>query len=294
MNFMSWNCRGICSKGFTSLVKDIRKNYECSLIFLSETHSSGDMAQKKIKKMGFAGTFVVDSVGQGGGIWCLWDGNWKVEVLGASTQFVHLRVKWKRQSSWLLTVVYARPIYARKQQLWDELFSIAESHNDPWVVIGDFNCILSDRERKGGASEPSTRGRHGFRAMMQDCNLIDAGFQGSAFTWKKGNLFQRLDRMLMNMQWRLQFPQAAVFHLPYFKSDHRAIMMKMMRRGGNNQRRHPFRFLVAWMTHSDFPNLMEKTWNNEDRWGDQLVRFQGVVKRWNKEVFENIFTRKKR
>lgn len=129
--------------------------------------------------------------------------------------------------------------------------------------------------------------------MLQDCNLIDAGFQGSAFTWKKGNLFQRLDRMLINMHWRLCFPQAAMFHLPYFKSDHRAMLLKVKRRSEANQRRRPFRFLAAWVTHSDFSNLMERTWNLEDCWGDQVARFQRVVKRWNKDVFGNIFTRKK-
>lgn len=70
-------------------------------------------------------------------------------------------------------------------------------------------------------------------------------------------------------------------------------MMKIKRRSEANQRRRPFRFLAAWMTHSDFPNLMERTWNQEECWGDQVAHFQGVIKRWNKDVFGNIFTRKK-
>lgn len=159
MNVMSWNCRGIGAKGFTCLVKDIRRNYEASLIFLLETHSSGELAQRKIKKMGFTGNFIVDSVGQAGGIWCLWDSNWSVEVLVTSFQYIHMRVSWKNQSNWLLTVVYASPNYALRQQLWEEISQLVELINEPWAVIGDFNCILSDRERKGGAVVPSTRGR---------------------------------------------------------------------------------------------------------------------------------------
>lgn len=163
----------------------------------------------------------------------------------------------KGQQKWLITVVYANTSYVRRQDLWDDLNRITESHDTPWAVLGDFNCILSDSERKGGASNPSNRGRDDFRRMLHDCNLIDSGFQGSPYTWRSGNLFQRLDRILINMQWRLRFPQAAVFHLPYFKSDHRAVLMQMERNNGPNRRRRSFRFVAAWLTHSDFPNLIK-------------------------------------
>lgn len=82
MNYLAWNCRGIATNGFTSLVKDMRREYRAFLIFLLEIHSSGDSAQRNIRKMGFSGFHVVDSSGQAGGIWCMWDAsNWKVEVL---------------------------------------------------------------------------------------------------------------------------------------------------------------------------------------------------------------------
>lgn len=294
MNYLAWNCRGVAAKGFTALVKDIRKEYDTSLIFLLETHASGVSAQKKIKRMGFSGYHVIDSCGQAGGIWCLWDmSNWNVEILESSSQMVHLRVSWKGQPKWLLTVVYANPYYVRRQSLWDELVRIAEAHDEPWAVLGDFNCILADSERKGGAEVPSNRGRMVFRRMVQDCNLIDAGYQGSPYTWRKGNLFQRLDRTLINMHWRLKFPQAVVFHLPYFKSDHRAVLMRINRKANPNRRRRPFRFQAAWLTHNDFPNLMKKNWKPGDPWDLQVSRFQGDVLRWNKDVFGNIFSRKK-
>lgn len=129
--------------------------------------------------------------------------------------------------------------------------------------------------------------------MLQDCNLLDAGYQGSPYTWRKNYLFQRLDRALINMQWRLKFSQATVFHLPYFKSDHRPILMKINRNTTPSRKRQPFRFQVAWLTHSDFHNLMIKNWNGVDTWGCQISRFQEEVLKWINEVFGNIFTRKK-
>lgn len=115
MNVLAWNCRGIAAKGFTSLVKDIKKEYQTSLIILLETHSSGVSAQRKIKEMGFSGTFVVDSSGQAGGLWCLWDDtSWSVEILDSDSQWIHLREAWNGQAKWLLTAVYANPNYVRR------------------------------------------------------------------------------------------------------------------------------------------------------------------------------------
>lgn len=263
-------------------------------MFLLETHSSGVKAKNQIKKLGFSGSHIVDSRGQSGGIWCVWDkAVWSVDEIESSHQFVHLQVAFKGQLKWLITVVYASMSYVRRQQLWADLNRIAESHDTPWAVLGHFNCILADSERKGGASNPADRDREDFRRMLHDCNLIDAGFQGSPFTWRSGNLFQHLDRILINMQWRLHFSQAAVFHLPYFKSDHKAVLMQMKRKNGPNRRRRPFRFEAAWLMHSDFPNLMRKNWTREEAWGSQLSRFQQEVIKWNKVVFGNIFTRKK-
>lgn len=57
MNFLSWNCRGTSAKGFPSLVKDLKKEYDSSLIFLLETHSSGENAGRIAKKNVFSGSF---------------------------------------------------------------------------------------------------------------------------------------------------------------------------------------------------------------------------------------------
>lgn len=41
--------------GFTSLVKDIKREYRASLLFLLKTHSSGENAKRRIKKWGSLG-----------------------------------------------------------------------------------------------------------------------------------------------------------------------------------------------------------------------------------------------
>lgn len=118
MNVISWNCRGTGAKGFASLLKDMCKEYDASLVFLLETHSSGDMARRQAKKMGLNGMFIIDSQGQSGGMWCLWnDDNWSILVVDHSEQFIHLKVNWKGTLTWFVTAVYASPQFARRQAL---------------------------------------------------------------------------------------------------------------------------------------------------------------------------------
>lgn len=71
MNLICWNCRGTASKGFVGLVKDMKREYSASFIALLETHSSGTVAKRIAKRIGFENQFIKDARGQAGGIWLL-------------------------------------------------------------------------------------------------------------------------------------------------------------------------------------------------------------------------------
>lgn len=51
----------------------------------------------------------------------------------------------------------------------------------PWLILGDFNAIISPKDKK---SDRSTGKRCKFFGdFVNTCNLQDLGFIGSAFTW---------------------------------------------------------------------------------------------------------------
>lgn len=59
----------------------------------------------------------------------------------------------------------------------------------------------------------------GLNGLITQHGLIDVGFHGSRFTWSNGrsgmaNIQARLDRGLVNEEWRLLFQDAQLFHLP--------------------------------------------------------------------------------
>lgn len=103
MNILVWNCRGTSQKGFTNLVRDLRKENNTSFVCLMETHSSGKSDDRIIKRMNMDRQFLINARGQVGGIWCFWDPNlWKVEVMQHVEQFVHMKVRWKKSDPCLL------------------------------------------------------------------------------------------------------------------------------------------------------------------------------------------------
>lgn len=98
----------------------------------------------------------------------------------------------------------------------------------PWLVIGDVNEILYSFEKDGGNDRP-THFMQDFRDALEDCNLPDHGFTGDKFTWHRGLIRERLDRALKNEGWSLKFPNANLEHLKYYRSDHRSILMNVLK-----------------------------------------------------------------
>lgn len=50
----------------------------------------------------------------------------------------------------LLYAIYASPKFALRKDLWLDLIDCAQNINLPWAVIGDFNEVVSQREKYGG------------------------------------------------------------------------------------------------------------------------------------------------
>lgn len=84
-------------------------------------------------------------------------------------------------------------------------------------------------------------GARKFNDWVLESGVIDAGFEGYPFTWKRGTLEERLDRAMINLSWRLRFFEARVIHLHKLKSDHCPILNKRDSVSRPNRNRRPFR-----------------------------------------------------
>lgn len=94
----------------------------------------------------------------------------------------------------------------------------------------------------------------------------------------RGNLLQRLDIAIFNIECHLQFPNALVLHLPYFKSDHiGALLIKLTKSYVPNKKRRSFKFVAEWMTYKDFSHFLQQLWKQNFGWNERICEFQGAL-----------------
>lgn len=121
-----------------------------------------------------------------------------------------------------------------RQSLWDEIRSINLNISRPWCAIGDFNAILRLTEKEGGRLDENESLVRDFQSCLLDCGMDDMGFKGNPFTWHRGELKERLDRAVSNIQWWIRFEEASIFHLPQFKSDHVPLWLRFKQQVSKN------------------------------------------------------------
>ena len=129
--------------------------------------------------------------------------------------------------------------------------------------------------------------------------MMDLGFSGLKYTWTNkselGNLIQcRLDRYWVNPGWKELYPKANVTYLARVNSDHCPLLLSLYPPLGPIVDR-PFRFQTFWLSHNDFSTVVRGAWAGRE-WNlvEAITNFTTKAQRWNREVFGNIFVRKKK
>ncbi|XP_019150554.1 PREDICTED: uncharacterized protein LOC109147346 [Ipomoea nil] len=154
-------------------------------------------------------------------------------------------------TTWLLSLVYGNPNAHLRKKLFSDLTSDAFNQNIPWLAIGDFNSVLCPDETSSPEKFSMSRSTE-FRNWIFREGLMDLGYTGSKFTWMRGantSAFKGawLDRALGNVEWKFNFPNSCVQHLPMIALDHTPIMVKF-------ESHSPIQSLADW-NKSTFGNV---------------------------------------
>lgn len=185
MNCLFWNCRGANKPNFRRSVRYLLKKFNTEILALFETHAGGDRASRICQSLGFDNSFRVDATGQSGGIWLLWRSSvGTITIVESSDQFVYGTVEDGTEKLNLI-VVYAAPSATRRSDLWGQIKTVIQNIDGPLVIGGDFNTILRVDERTGGNGRLSTDSL-AFGEWINELSLIDMGFKGSRYTWRRG------------------------------------------------------------------------------------------------------------
>ncbi|XP_075665407.1 uncharacterized protein LOC142635078 [Castanea sativa] len=195
-------------------------------------HISIDWAREITDRLPFDGAIHIDIIGYASGLWPPWNSN-RVEItpLTSTEQEIHVMVKVRNSNlDWLFTAVYASPRSVERHILWNNLNKVAELHNMPWVLAGDFNEPLQAEDKFEGMAVSVNRSLL-FKESLDKCSMIEIGFSGPRFTWTNRREVQaliqeRIDRIFVNPSWCLLYPKARVVHLTRCHLDHCPVMLQ--------------------------------------------------------------------
>lgn len=156
---------------------------------------------------------------QGGRILITWNAQMVDCVLVATqAQVIHCRVTNKISSqTFLCSFVYGASTPATREDLWSNLISWGVNHEEPWILLGDYNCTTT-------------------------LGLEDAPSIGNFFTWSNGNFWSKIDRVLLNAEWHSSNLRCMAEFLEFNTlSDHSIIVVTFLSQFQLKLR--PFRFL---------------------------------------------------
>ncbi|GKC48510.1 RNA-directed DNA polymerase, eukaryota, reverse transcriptase zinc-binding domain protein [Tanacetum coccineum] len=127
--------------------------------------------------------------------------------------------------------VIADEVSGKGRETWSNLQmnkSFVGKH--PWVLMGDFNVTLKPEEHSNGGSGINCDMQEFYDTIngLEVDDLCSSGFQ---FTWTKSlknpenSTLKKLDKMMVNEEFILQYSKANEIFLPFLVSDHSAALM---------------------------------------------------------------------
>ncbi|XP_026450801.1 uncharacterized protein LOC113350913 [Papaver somniferum] len=195
----------------------------------------------------------------------------------------------------MVTGIHGANLALDRRELWQEL-ELMSTYNLPWLVIGDFNMILSVDEKKGGRS-PIKTSMLEFNHCLQSCGLINAPKSGLSFSWCNNRagvkrILCNLDRVVYNDKWMEIYPNWEYKVGTRGASDHSPLC------GAHNSipkpQNAPFRALKVGLTHKYFLKIVSDEWNKEIS-GTPIFIFmhkfknlKTILKKWNWDVFGDV------
>ncbi|XP_010451888.1 PREDICTED: uncharacterized protein LOC104734080 [Camelina sativa] len=231
--------------------------------------------------------------GHCGGLAIFYNNNIKLDFLYASDRIVDVKALLGSQVLFL-SFVYGDPVPGARQEVWDKLIQIGSLRQDPWFMIGDFNELMGNHEKSGGAIRPVSSFVP-FNSMIRECGMLEFPCYGDFLSWR-GNRCNnqvvrcRLDRALGNEDWHSLFPCSRVDYLEMIGSDHRPIIASCELFGGRRFRQ--FRFDKRWMGKEGFSGAVEMGWNRTRNFRipgfvDKIRNCRNSISWWRKQNVPN-------
>ncbi|XP_028553470.1 uncharacterized protein LOC114580371 [Dendrobium catenatum] len=188
------------------------------------------------------------------------------EIVDHSSQVIVGQLNINALGKWNIATVYGGKDAQTRRSLWNKLED-RMCGDEPCIIGGDFNCILSKEDKRGGKRFHLSNRSKDMKKFMINNDFHDIGFVGPSYTWcnnKEGNsrIWERFDRCLLNSMALHNIPMAKVHHLPRVASDHALISINLVDHQKHNS--GLLRFEDTWKSYPATWNIILKAWARMD------------------------------
>ncbi|XP_015060282.1 uncharacterized protein LOC107006173 [Solanum pennellii] len=142
-----------------------------------------------------------------GRIWLIWDDNWyEIKMINSSAQLLHCQVNERSKDyQFILTVVYGFNTVEQRKSLWQEMNAMSKGISQPWLIVGDFNAILSTKDRLDGVPVTNNEIKD-FGDCVRDMGITELQWTGNYYTWTnkqcgRDRISSRIHRAFGNDEW---------------------------------------------------------------------------------------------
>ena len=180
-------------------------------------------------RLGFSSCLGVDRVGREGGLAFMWSEDVRISIKNYSSSHIDGDITDEIGLVWRINGFYGESVTTNRIRSWNLLRHLHSQSNILWLVMGDFNEIVDQREKLGMLDRNEVQMQR-FRSALTDCSLVDLGFSGWLFTWSNrrdgvAETWVRLDRGVCTQQWLDFFPNARIRHISVATSDHLGLVL---------------------------------------------------------------------
>ena len=272
MNAIAWHCQGAGAYLTKKQLRELHRCFHPRFLFLSETKNNFNFLQDFKFEFGYDNLFTVEPLGLSGGLALFYMNDSEVKVEFFNERMIDIEAKIEGHKVFI-TFVYGDLVVEYREAVWERLMRISLQRSGPWLMVGDFNKIMSNSEKKGGRKRPESSFLP-CKNMISACGMIDFPFSGNFFSWagrrRSGRVQCRLDRALGYEDWHQAFSHIDVEYLLRWGSDHRPVLVRIKSRESTG--RKGFKFDKRWLGKEGFTDTVKQGWG-------------GMKSTWNREAF---------
>lgn len=280
LNILVWNVRGLGMRSRRDHLRSVVADANASIVCIQETKLAAISSFLVSETLGtrFASFAYLPSVGASGGILVACKGPEVCCTVMNSGRFsvtVNIAVE-ATNEQWVLTTVYGPQPDTDKIKFLAELRSIHALLTGPWIIVGDFNLLLHASDKNNVNINQRNLGR--FRRFVVDLQLKDIFLHGRRYTWSNERstpTTERLDRVLVAVDWELNYPFCYLQALSSDISDHCPLLIST---NASFHAKRRFHFENWWLKIPGYLDAVQAGWVCNDAITDPLYRIDAKLK----------------